>query len=421
MSPASSISWEGLAASLLLVAVALAVSWRARLGLEASIVWSCTRAAAQLIVTGWALALVLRPNASIAWSWLWVVAMILVAGLTVRQRAPEVPAILPLSLVATAAVATVSLGVIFGFHIFPVEARTIIPLAGMMIGNSMTAVVVAARRVVGELSDKRMEVEARLALGRSWKEASRPYLREAMRTAMIPQIESTKAVGLVFLPGAMTGLILAGVSPVHAVQVQLAIMYLILGSVATSVIVIGVGFDPAAVHARQPAGAHRACRRLTASAASRRLRTRLQALDRLGDASLSRLVALGAGDPLGVLALVGVGQAAPGGRGCLRALQGLGEVVRHVDDPRLGVVGDRHRDPWPASTPAAVLLALLSPTSRRPPIVAVVVRKVYAVDRDRHRHPLAPERVELVLAQLDGHGGSRVEDLGIERHRRHRS
>ncbi|HVN51800.1 MAG TPA: iron export ABC transporter permease subunit FetB [Acidimicrobiales bacterium] len=241
MSPASSISWAGLAASLILVLVALAVSWRGGLGLEASIVWSSARAAVQLLVTGWALVLVLRPNASIAWSWLWVVAMIGVAGLTVRARAREVPAILPLSILATSAVAAVSLGVIFGFHIFPVEARTIIPLAGMMIGNSMTAVVVAARRVGGELGDKRMEVEARLALGQSWKEASRPYLREAMRTAMIPQIESTKAVGLVFLPGAMTGLILAGVSPVHAVQVQLAIMYLILGSVATSVLVIGLG------------------------------------------------------------------------------------------------------------------------------------------------------------------------------------
>jgi putative ABC transport system permease protein len=241
MSSASSIGWSGLAASLILVLVALVVSWRRQLGLEASILWSSARAAAQLLVTAWALALVLKPGASVAWAWLWVVAMIVVAGLTVQQRAKEVPAILPLSLMATTAVAVVSLGVIFGFHIFPVEARTIIPLAGMMIGNSMTSVVVGARRVVGELSDKRLEVEARLALGLSWQDASRPYLREAMRTAMIPQIESTKAVGLVFLPGAMTGLILAGVSPLNAVQVQLAIMYLILGSVATSVTVIGVG------------------------------------------------------------------------------------------------------------------------------------------------------------------------------------
>ena len=58
---------------------------------------------------------------------------------------------------------------------------------------------------------------------------------------MIPQVESTKAVGLVFLPGAMTGLILAGVDPIDAVKVQAAIMYLILGSVATTVAVVGLG------------------------------------------------------------------------------------------------------------------------------------------------------------------------------------
>ena len=241
MESSSSIGWGGLAASLTLVAVAVVLSWRLKLGLERSMLWSCARAGVQLLVTGWALTLVLRPEASIAWSWLWVVAMVGVAGLTVRNRAPEIPAILPLALAATAIVGAVSLGVIFGFHIFPVESRTVIPLAGMMIGISMTSVVVAARRVTGELRDKRLEVEARLALGRSWQDASRPYVREAMRTALIPQIESTKAVGLVFLPGAMTGLILAGVSPVDAVQVQLAIMYLILGSVATSVTVVAIG------------------------------------------------------------------------------------------------------------------------------------------------------------------------------------
>ena len=60
---------------------------------------------------------------------------------------------------------------ILGFGMFPVEGRTIVPLAGMMIGNSMTASVLVGRRIVGELSDKRDEVEARLALGHSWPDA----------------------------------------------------------------------------------------------------------------------------------------------------------------------------------------------------------------------------------------------------------
>jgi putative ABC transport system permease protein len=111
----------------------------------------------------------------------------------------------------------------------------------MMIGNSYKDAVVAARRIVGELSDKRAEVEARLALGQPWGDASKPYVRAALRTAMISQIETTKSVGIVFLPGAMTGLILAGVDPVKAVLVQAAIMFLILGSVATTVTVVGLG------------------------------------------------------------------------------------------------------------------------------------------------------------------------------------
>jgi len=116
-----------------------------------------------------------------------------------------------------------------------------VPLAGMMIGNSLSATVLAARRVTDELADKRHEIEARLALGQSSKQAARPYIRAAIRTALTPQIESTKAVGLVFLPGAMTGLILGGVDPLDAVLVQAAIMYLILGAVAITAIVVALG------------------------------------------------------------------------------------------------------------------------------------------------------------------------------------
>ena len=233
------IGWEGLAASTVLVAVAVGLSlWRG-LGLERTLLWASGRAAVQLTAVGLGLGLVLAPDTPVAWAWAWVVGMVVFAAVTVRRRAPEVPD--AFALAANAVVVVVSLGVIFGFGIFPVEARTIIPLGGMMIGNSMTATVVAARRIVGELSDKRSEVEARLALGQPSAEASRPYVRAALRTALTSQIESTKAVGLVFLPGAMTGLVLAGVDAADAVQVQLAIMYLILGSVVTSVTVVSLG------------------------------------------------------------------------------------------------------------------------------------------------------------------------------------
>jgi putative ABC transport system permease protein len=235
------VTWVGLAASLSLVAVAIGLSVWLRLRLERSMVEATVRAIAQLLVVGLALRVIIDPDQPLAWSWLWVVFMVVFAAVTVRRRAPEVPSILPLALTSVSVTAVVSLGVIFGLGIFPAEGRTIVPLAGMMIGNSMKDTVVAARRIVGELGDKRPEVEARLALGQPWPIAARPYLRSALRTAMTSQVETTKAVGLVFLPGAMTGLILAGVDPVDAVLVQAAVMYLILGSVATTVVVMGVG------------------------------------------------------------------------------------------------------------------------------------------------------------------------------------
>jgi len=231
----------GLAASLLLVAVALLVSLGQQLRLEKQLVWATVRAFVQLIVMGFVLAWLLEPSRSLAYSWLWVGGMVVFAAWTVRRRAPEVPGLFGIALAALLLAAGATLGTIFGLGIFPNEARAIVPLAGMMIGNSLSGTVLSARRVTDELADKQREVEARLALGQSSREAARPYLRSAMRTALTPQIESTKAVGLVFLPGAMTGLILAGVDPVQAVLVQAAIMYLILGAVATTAVVVALG------------------------------------------------------------------------------------------------------------------------------------------------------------------------------------
>lgn len=233
----------GLAASGVLVAVAVGLSaWR-RLGLERSMLWAALRALAQLAIIGVALELVIDPLRPLVYSWLWVAAMIVFAAWTSRRRAPEVPGGFVLSLAAYTASAVVSLGVLFGFSIFPVEGRTVVPLAGMVVGNSLASTVLVGRRIVAELDEKRDEVEARLALGSTSAQAAQPYLRAAVRTALIPQIETTKAVGIVFLPGAMVGLILAGAEPAAAVKVQLAVMYLVLGSVATTTSVIALGLS----------------------------------------------------------------------------------------------------------------------------------------------------------------------------------
>lgn len=235
------VSGLGLAASLFFVALAIGLSYWRNLRMEGTIAFSAGRAMLQLILVGAALGLVIDPARPVVLAWIWVAVMLFFAAFTVKRRVPEVPKIFGLALLAYLTAASVSIGILFGLGVFALDARTLIPLAGMMVGNSMTATVVAARRVVEELRDKRDEIEARLSLGQPSGVAARPYLSSALRTALIPQIETTKAVGVVFLPGAMTGMILAGVSAFVAVKVQIVVMYLVLGSVTTTVTVVGLG------------------------------------------------------------------------------------------------------------------------------------------------------------------------------------
>lgn len=235
------ISWVGLALSLVLVAVAGGLSAALRLGVEKDILVATVRMIVQLAIVGGLLTLVISPGRSIWWSWLWVVLMIGYAADVTARRAPTVPGLRRLALGAFTVAAVVTMLVLFGLHIFPMNGRTVVPLAGMMVGNSMTATLLAGRRVVEEITDKRDQVEARLALGHDVRSVSRTYVRSALRSALLPQIERTKAIGIVFLPGAMTGLILAGASPSDAVMVQAVVMFLVLAAAATTTVVVAIG------------------------------------------------------------------------------------------------------------------------------------------------------------------------------------
>lgn len=235
------VGWSGLVASLAFVGVAVAVSASQKLRLEREIVVAVARSLAQLLVVGVALVAVVDEDTPLVWSWLWVAAIVVFAGVTVARRAPQIPGILPIAVVSHGLMAAVSLAVVYGFGVFPLEGRTLVPVAGMTIGNAMKSSVIGARRLAEAVGDHRIEIEARLALGLSGPDALRPFLRSVLRTAISPQIEQTAALGIVFLPGAMTGLILAGVEPLDAVRTQLALMYVITAGVAITSITTVLG------------------------------------------------------------------------------------------------------------------------------------------------------------------------------------
>jgi putative ABC transport system permease protein len=235
------IGWSALAGSLVFVLLSVLLTRAVHLSLERSIVVAVARSLVQMLIVGAALVPIVDPDTPLAWSWLWVAGIIVFASLTVARRAPEVPGMFTVALAAHTAVAVVGLSIVYGLSVFELEGRTLVPVAGMVVGNSMKGAVVAANRVAEAVAEHRPEIEAGLALGMTTRAASRRFVRSALRTAISPQIEQTAALGLVFLPGAMTGLILAGADPLGAVRAQLALMYVILAGVVIAATATGIG------------------------------------------------------------------------------------------------------------------------------------------------------------------------------------
>ena len=105
-------------------------------------------------------------------------------------------------------------------------------------GNPMNAIAIALERLMEELRKRKPEVEARLCLGANYKEASRDIFKNAMRAGMIPSINSLMGVGIVFIPGMMTGQILAGADPLQAIRYQIIVMVMLVGSTAIGTLLV---------------------------------------------------------------------------------------------------------------------------------------------------------------------------------------
>ncbi|WP_144477995.1 ABC transporter permease [Cytobacillus oceanisediminis] len=116
------------------------------------------------------------------------------------------------------------------------EPRYFIPIAGMIIGNSMTGVSLGVNNLISGFTSHKDEIEGALMLGATPKDAARKVVNEAFDSAMLPTINSMVGMGIIFLPGMMTGQILSGTSPIVAVEYQIAIMLGIVGSVSLTVI-----------------------------------------------------------------------------------------------------------------------------------------------------------------------------------------
>ena len=220
-------AWQ-LALALLLVVAVLAISVAQRLGLERDLAIGAVRTIVQLYLVGLILAAVFA-----AATWYWVVLILVVMTAVATHAAVSRLGRLPGAYWIAATALTVSTTATLAYVIGAVvqvrpwwEPQYIIPIAGMILGNSMTSAALAGDRLQSDLRARRDEVEARLALGFSGHDALQPLVRAALRAAMIPTVNAMMTVGVVQLPGMMTGQILAGSSPLLAIRYQIVVVFM---------------------------------------------------------------------------------------------------------------------------------------------------------------------------------------------------
>jgi putative ABC transport system permease protein len=231
------VGFGDVALALVLVAVALGVSrWR-QVGLESDLAVATARSFVQLLAVGYILDFVFRDHGGLTVVVLAV--MIGTAVLTSGARAAGVPGARPIAAASISVAAAGTLGVLIALRIIAMSPRVVIPLGSMIISSAMNTTSLVMSRLHRDLAFNRREVEARLALAQPARQAALPWQREALRTGMLPTVDQTKVVGLVSLPGAMTGMILAGASPLAAIRLQLLVMYMLLGGNAFAALVSG--------------------------------------------------------------------------------------------------------------------------------------------------------------------------------------
>jgi putative ABC transport system permease protein len=229
-----SLSLWDLALTSLLIFIDAGLSILLRLGVHRSFLIAALRMVVQLSLMGVVLT-TLFALVSPLWTGLAALGMVLFAGREIAARQER-----PFTGLWSLGIGTFCMmaasGLVTSFALVTAvspdpwyDPRYAIPLLGMILGNCMTGIALGLDALTSGATVRRAAIEARLMLGGTRFEAMQPVLREALRRALMPIINSMSATGVVSLPGMMTGQILGGVPPAEAVKYQILIMFLIAG------------------------------------------------------------------------------------------------------------------------------------------------------------------------------------------------
>jgi len=219
-----------------LVGIALLIVYKEKLGLGKDILISVFRAVIQLFAVGYLLGYVFELNNVIVTLAL-VLVIIFNASFNAGKRSKEISNAFKISFIAifTATGLTLLVLILSGSVLF--IPSQVIPITGMIASNSMIAISIAYRNLNAKFTDQRQQVLEKLALGADLKQASVSIVRDSIRAGMSPTIDSAKTIGIVSLPGMMSGLMFAGVDPTHAIKYQIMVTFMLLSTTSIASVI----------------------------------------------------------------------------------------------------------------------------------------------------------------------------------------
>ncbi|MEE9443025.1 MAG: iron export ABC transporter permease subunit FetB [candidate division Zixibacteria bacterium] len=224
----------GFAVLLMILAIVL-TRWQ-RIGVEKQLIVGIFRSFIQLIAIGYALEFIFGLDNIFAIMGMLFI-MVIVGAHTTSRWVPQIDRAWLLASSAIIVALIVTLGLMLAVQIIRPESHYIIPLGGMIIGNSMNCAALVMERLYSEIKTNKLAIETSLSLGKSWRQASHPYYRASIKAGMMSLLNFLKIVGIVQLPGAMTGMILAGASPLKAVLIQIIVGYMLAAAVTVTGII----------------------------------------------------------------------------------------------------------------------------------------------------------------------------------------
>lgn len=212
-----------------LVLIALIFSYTQKLKMEKDIIISISRAIIQLLIVGSLLNYIFNLKNVIITTVL-ILIMILNAAHTSSGRAKKIKNSFYISVIAISISSIVTITTLVATGSIQYIPSQVIPISGMIIGNSMVAIGLVFKNIIEDFKKLKDEIEAKLSLGADKKTASIEIIKNSIKTGMTPTIDSAKTLGIVSLPGMMSGLILAGVSPINAVKYQIMVTFMLVST-----------------------------------------------------------------------------------------------------------------------------------------------------------------------------------------------